>query len=78
MPSKPETSREALKMPDATPASSRGMAESTVAVSGTVNPPPTPMAAKLGISCQKVASAPSKLTEAIPAAMSAMARPTDR
>jgi hypothetical protein len=78
MPSRPATSREVLKIPDATPASSLGIADRTVAVSGTVSPPPIPMSAKLGMSCQKAASAPSRLTEAIPAAMSSMATPTER
>ena len=54
MPSRPATSREALKIPDATPASPRGMASSTLAVSGTVSPPPMPITAKLGIRSRKV------------------------
>ena len=65
-------------MPDATPASARGMASSTLEVSGTVNPPPMPITAKLGISDRKLASEPSRLTEAIPAAISSMATATTR
>ncbi len=78
MPSRPDTSREALKMPDATPASARGMASRTLEVSGTVSPPPIPMTAKLGISDQNPASAPSRLTEAIPPAISSIATATTR
>ena len=78
MPSSPATSREALKMPDATPASAVGMAPSTIAVSGTDSPPPMPISAKLGISDRYEASRPSRLTEAMPTAISSIATPTTR
>jgi hypothetical protein len=74
MPSSRDTSREALKIPVATAAFSRGMASSTLEVNGTVSPPPIPITAKMGI--REPASGPGRLTEATPAAISSMATPT--
>jgi len=54
------------------------MASSTLAVSGTVSPPPMPITAKLGISDQNPASSPSRLTDAMPAAISSIATATTR
>ena len=78
IPSSPATSRAALKIPDATPACSTGIAPSTIAVSGTDSPPPMPMMAKLGMSARNEASRPSRLTVAMPIAISSIAAATER
>lgn len=52
MPSRPATSRAALKTPDATPARATGIAPTTIAVSGTDSPLPTPIRTKLGMSAR--------------------------
>ncbi len=78
MPISPATSREALNTPDATPASADGMASRTDAVNGTVNPPLSPISRNAGISEMNDASAPSRLTDAMPSPMTTNAIDTTR
>ena len=78
MPSRPATSREALKTPEATPAWAVGVTPMTVAVSGIVMPLATPMTANAGISDRKDAPSPKKAIEPTATPMASIPKPVER